>query len=88
MMQAKTGDGMAALGDNQRRGSAADRGQSGCTGATARGEEEAADGAAQGELGRRLGSAHGIGLTLFSPRYLRLVSFLHGVTKRFSLLLN
>ena len=88
MMQAKIGDGIAAPGDNQRRGSAADRGQSAAPGRRRGARKKRRMGLCMGELGRPFGSAHGIVLTLFSPRYLRLVSFLRRATKWFSLLLN
>ena len=79
MMQAKTGDGIAAPGDNQRRGSAADQGQSAAPGRRRGARKKRRMGLRMGELGRRLGSAHGIVLTLFSPRYLRWYSFSVGL---------
>ena len=78
-MQAKIGDGIAAPGDNQRRGSAADRGQSDAMGQRRGARKKRRMGLRIGELGRRLGLAHGIVLTLFSPRYLRWYSFSMGL---------
>ncbi|XBI54733.1 hypothetical protein VPH35_036692 [Triticum aestivum] len=74
MMQAKTGDGIAAPGDNQRRGSAADQGQSAAPGRRHGARKKRRMGLRMGELRRRLGSVHGIVLTLFSPRYMRWIS--------------
>ena len=68
MMQVETGDGIAAPGNNQRRGSATDQGQSAAPGRQRGARKKRRMGLHMGELGRRLGSAHGIVLTLFSPR--------------------